>query len=680
MKKIFFALVYITLVSINHITYSQGLGDLADKYNLHLGTCVSHFETYDPMFLNTLIREYNTWCIAWESGWSQIHPERYRYNFAEVDNLVRMAEKYHKSLIWRGDILWLGGYPSWLASANPSGSINQITHFNREELLSILDDHIETVMKRYKGKFSAWYIANEVMESPYFFTPPWTFNNYTTEMRHNFWCDVIGPDYLAYAFRKAHEVDPDAKLYLNDAFWWGDTPGLAKVRCDFFYNLIVDLLNQGVPLYGVGLQYYAQETVQYPKIQGYDWTQRQEEIKRFTDLGIDVQVSEVGVIVKSPFTQEKRQHQAELFQKTLDLCLQNNKVTSMIIFGLCDQTTYLPSNESWYLFDRDIEPLPAYYALQHRLLGDTTLYQHNFDDPLVNPTLRVPDMNWGVKPLISSRYKVLTSNFNGTGSWKITNGNTLLATLKPGNEFWIKTSKLPTNKAYWNDSDYFHISISGDGFFNGPYSGNYSFYERKQFIQYVWYPDTPDWLHKIIPDGSRLIWDDWISNFQDHSEYGYSDPQPTFTNTDTTIGFHIKNDKMSLTTEWNKKSGVLTYYHYIGTDSSGQMPLDLEFVLDSNIVSGINERSIPKEFFLAQNFPNPFNPSTNISFSVPSKSFISLKVFDVLGREVATIVSEEMSAGRYSRQWNAEKLSNGIYFYRLHSGTFTETKKLVLLK
>ena len=90
--------------------------------------------------------------------------------------------------------------------------------------------------------------------------------------------------------------------------------------------------------------------------------------------------------------------------------------------------------------------------------------------------------------------------------------------------------------------------------------------------------------------------------------------------------------------------------------------------------------SAPEQFALAQNYPNPFNPTTNISFTLPSKGFVSLKVFDMLGREVATIVSEEMSAGSYSKQWNAANISSGIYFYRLQAGSFTETKKLVLLR
>jgi hypothetical protein len=89
---------------------------------------------------------------------------------------------------------------------------------------------------------------------------------------------------------------------------------------------------------------------------------------------------------------------------------------------------------------------------------------------------------------------------------------------------------------------------------------------------------------------------------------------------------------------------------------------------------------LPTHFSLEQNFPNPFNPATTISFSLPSKSFVSLKVFDIIGREVATIVFEEMSTGIYSRQWNAENMSSGIYFYRLQVGSFIETKKLVLLR
>lgn len=91
---------------------------------------------------------------------------------------------------------------------------------------------------------------------------------------------------------------------------------------------------------------------------------------------------------------------------------------------------------------------------------------------------------------------------------------------------------------------------------------------------------------------------------------------------------------------------------------------------------------------LYQNYPNPFNPLTNISISIPTHSFVTVKIYDLLGREVATLVNEEMSAGSYTRQWNAAGMPSGVYFYRLQArqisggqaGSFTETKKLVLLR
>jgi hypothetical protein len=89
---------------------------------------------------------------------------------------------------------------------------------------------------------------------------------------------------------------------------------------------------------------------------------------------------------------------------------------------------------------------------------------------------------------------------------------------------------------------------------------------------------------------------------------------------------------------------------------------------------------VATDFVLMQNYPNPFNPATTISFSIPSKSFVSLNIFDALGREVSSLLSEELSAGKYSQQWDAAGLSSGVYFYRLQAGSFVETKKLLVVR
>ena len=98
------------------------------------------------------------------------------------------------------------------------------------------------------------------------------------------------------------------------------------------------------------------------------------------------------------------------------------------------------------------------------------------------------------------------------------------------------------------------------------------------------------------------------------------------------------------------------------------------------VTSLIDDKVTPDGFILEQNYPNPFNPTTTISFSIPSSSFISLKVYDILGKEVATLVNEEKQAGNYEVNFDAASLSSGTYFYRLQAGNIIATKKLLLVK
>ncbi|OQY72839.1 MAG: hypothetical protein B6D45_08730 [Ignavibacteriales bacterium UTCHB3] len=92
------------------------------------------------------------------------------------------------------------------------------------------------------------------------------------------------------------------------------------------------------------------------------------------------------------------------------------------------------------------------------------------------------------------------------------------------------------------------------------------------------------------------------------------------------------------------------------------------------------ELILPKEFALNQNYPNPFNPSTIISFSLPNDAEVSLTIYDVMGREISTIMSGFKNAGKYSVEFNAENLNSGVYFYKLNAGAFTQTRKMVLIK
>lgn len=120
-------------------------------------------------------------------------------------------------------------------------------------------------------------------------------------------------------------------------------------------------------------------------------------------------------------------------------------------------------------------------------------------------------------------------------------------------------------------------------------------------------------------------------------------------------------------------SGLSSDYSYNGEFSIGSATDGGEKIL------------LPTQFELAQNYPNPFNPSTVISFSLTQNSFVSLKVFDILGREVKTLVGKEMSAGNYSVNWEGDDaagnlVTTGTYIYRLTAGNFLSSRKMVLVK
>jgi Secretion system C-terminal sorting domain len=172
--------------------------------------------------------------------------------------------------------------------------------------------------------------------------------------------------------------------------------------------------------------------------------------------------------------------------------------------------------------------------------------------------------------------------------------------------------------------------------------------------------------------------DQVILNWQTASEvnnYGYNVERKPETGDWTKIGF-VKG---------NGNSNSPKKYSYIDVDALAgkvsyrlkQIDLDGRFEY-SNVVAVLV--AAPALFSVKQNFPNPFNPTTTINYQIPATAHVSLKVYDMLGREVATLVNEQMSAGNYQATFNGSNLSSGVYLYQLRSGSFVETKKLVLLK
>ncbi len=128
-----------------------------------------------------------------------------------------------------------------------------------------------------------------------------------------------------------------------------------------------------------------------------------------------------------------------------------------------------------------------------------------------------------------------------------------------------------------------------------------------------------------------------------------------------------------LTPGSNQNGEAFGLFFALADGTVGEFPVGVASV--ENITSGI-----PSQYELTQNYPNPFNPSTNINFTIPNNEFVTLKVYNILGSEVATLVNENLSAGSYRFNFDAADLASGIYLYELKAGTFKEIKKMNLLK
>lgn len=126
-------------------------------------------------------------------------------------------------------------------------------------------------------------------------------------------------------------------------------------------------------------------------------------------------------------------------------------------------------------------------------------------------------------------------------------------------------------------------------------------------------------------------------------------------------------------------SGCIGYYSSRCSDVTQRPNLTIKYVSNSTGVEEDNDQ-LPKELTLYQNFPNPFNPSTVISYKLSVVSEVRLSIYDLLGREVAVLVNGKQNTGTYQAQWNAAHMPSGTYFYKLQAGKYTEVKKLVLLK
>jgi PKD repeat protein len=129
-----------------------------------------------------------------------------------------------------------------------------------------------------------------------------------------------------------------------------------------------------------------------------------------------------------------------------------------------------------------------------------------------------------------------------------------------------------------------------------------------------------------------------------------------------------------------KQTGIYSVRLVVSNGSSADTLIRTDYVSVSPVTSVEDENQLPSEFSLAQNYPNPFNPTTIIKYSIASETVVTLKVYNILGTEIATIVNEKKTPGFYELNFGGEKLPSGVYVYRIEAGNFTSSKKMLLIK
>ena len=321
----------------------QTMREAAQSTGILVGTAVRPSLFSEAAYSATLAREYNLVEPEDAMKWRTLRPDAGTFNFREADEVVRFAQAHTMKV--RGHCLvWDHDNPDWLTQG----------HFTPDQLSHLLQEHITTVMKHYAGQVFAWDVVNEVLdENGRLRDSPW-YNQPGIGLADK------GPAYIEQAFRWAHEADPQALLFYNEA----EGEGLNR-KSDAIYAMVKDFRRRGVPIDGVGLQMHlAQLDVDTAAIAA--------NVARLTALGLQVHVTELDVSlpVDSDRMAAKNDlsRQAEVYRDVVRACLQSPGCTAIQTWGFTDKYSWIGSHShrtrgAALPFDGAYKPKLAYDAM-----------------------------------------------------------------------------------------------------------------------------------------------------------------------------------------------------------------------------------------------------------------------------------------------------------------------------
>jgi len=315
------------------------LRNLAARNNLRIGTAVDmNALANDQVYRDRIATEFNSVTAENVMKWGPLEPQRGAHNFGPADELVAFANSNGQKV--RGHtLLWHNQLPGWLTSGVADGSIDA------DELRSILRQHIFDVVGHFRGKIYQWDVVNEVIDD-------------NAQLRNTIFLRQLGPGYIADAFRWARQADPTAKLYLNDY----NVEGISA-KSDAYYELAKQLLADGVPVHGMGIQGHL--GVQF----GF-WPASTvaANMKRFEALGLETSVTEADVRMIMPSDTVKLQAQAQGYSTLMQGCLLAKRCTSFTVWGYTDKYSWVPGfftgQGAANLLDENFVAKPAYDEMQ----------------------------------------------------------------------------------------------------------------------------------------------------------------------------------------------------------------------------------------------------------------------------------------------------------------------------
>ena len=316
-------------------TSVPSLRSLAQAHGIFIGTTVNvHALQEEKQYKEVLASEFNMVTPEVSMKFDATEPERGHYTFTEGDTLVAFA-KAHSMQVRGHNLVWYIALPSWLTTG----------HFSRDELISILHDHILAEVSHYRGQVNIWDVVNEAI------------NNDGT-LRDSIWSRGIGPDYLDLAFRWAHEANSQTRLFYND--YGGE--GLSQ-KSNAIYNLVAGMIKRGVPINGVGLEMHV-------SIDGYPPPRDVlVNMKRLAALGLEVQITEMDVKIQDdPRPMQVRlDSEAQIYRNMLSTCLSVKQCTAFVMWGFTDRHSWIPGAtghaDAPLIFDAAYHPKPAFFAL-----------------------------------------------------------------------------------------------------------------------------------------------------------------------------------------------------------------------------------------------------------------------------------------------------------------------------